>query len=258
MKSSGLRLDVALVERGLAPSREKARAIIMAGEVMLNGQRCDKAHRKVDAGDGIEIRERYPFVSRGAYKLERALTEFRLDPLGKVILDIGVSNGGFADLMLQRGARHVVGVDVNVDQVDWKLQRDGRVTLLKRNARYLKESEVDPPPDIITMDLSFISVSKVVERMSVWPRAVILCLIKPQFEAERHRVHKGGVVRDENERLEILMLVRSRLEALNWWVTGVCPAGIKGRRGNQEYFFRLEYGKAPGVDATILANAVST
>ncbi|MBN1196118.1 MAG: TlyA family RNA methyltransferase [Candidatus Aminicenantes bacterium] len=258
MNPGNTRLDVALVERGLAPSREKAQAIIMAGEVLLNGQRCDKAHRKVSADDAIEVRERYPFVSRGAYKLERALKEFDLDPVGKVVLDIGISNGGFADLMLQKGARHVVGVDVNVDQVDWKLQCDSRVTLLKRNARYLKESDIGMFPDIITMDLSFISVSKVVARMSVWPQAVILCLIKPQFEAERHRVHKGGVIRSESERFQILSLVRSRLETLNWWVTGVCPAGIKGRRGNQEYFFRLEYGKPPGVDATILAHAVST
>jgi len=258
VKSSGSRLDVALVERGLAPSREKARALIMAGEVLLNGQRCDKSHRQVHAADGIEVRARYPFASRGAYKLERALNEFDMDPRGKVVLDIGISNGGFTDLMLQKGARHVVGVDVNVDQVDWKLQKDERVTLLKRNARYLKESDIDPPPEIITMDLSFISVSKVVERMSVWPQAVILCLIKPQFEAERHRVHKGGVVRSRHERLEILSNVRSRLEVLNWWVTGVCAAGIKGRRGNQEYFFRLEYGKPLGVDATILANVVST
>jgi len=258
MKRVVHRLDTTLVARGLAPSREKARALVMAGEVLVNGERCDKAHRGIGENDCVEVRERYPYVSRGAYKLERALQEFQLDPAGKNVMDVGVSNGGFTDLMLQRGALHVVGVDVNVDQVDWKLRQDPRVTLIKCNARYLEPNQVEPPPDIITMDLSFISVTKVVERMSAWPGAVILCLIKPQFEAERHRVHKGGVIRDAAERQQVLINVKTRLEAINWRVTGVCPAGVKGRRGNQEYFFRLEYGKATGVDVTIISDAVTT
>ncbi len=257
MKTSSTRLDIALVERGLAPSREKSRAMIMAGEVSVNGQRCDKADRRVGSGDAIGIQERYPFASRGAYKLTRALEEFSVDPGDKVVLDVGVSNGGFADLLLQKGARHVIGVDVNIDQVDDKLRRDPRVTLLKRNARHLNADEVMAVPDIITLDLSFISVTKVVERLSAWPGALVICLIKPQFEAAKHHRLKRGVVRSGDERLNILREVRSRLESLNWWVTGVCPAGVKGRRGNQEYFFRLEYGKSPGVSDTILANAVS-
>jgi len=258
MKRDPRRLDAAMAARGLAPSREKAQALIMAGEVMVNGQRCDKAHYRVEDADRIEVRERYPYVSRGAFKLQRALDDFGVDPRGKVVLDVGVSNGGFTDLMLQLGARHVVGVDVNIAQVDCKLRNDPRVTLVKCNARYLESRSIDPPPDIITMDLSFISITKVVERFSIWPRVLIISLIKPQFEAERHRVHKGGVIRSAEERLAVLRNVRERLERLNWWVTAACPAGVKGRRGNQEYFFRLEYGNPPGMDAKILANVVST
>ncbi len=251
------RLDVELVSRGLAVSREKAQALIMAGEVRINGERCDRADKRVHSSDNVEIQARYPYVSRGAFKLRRALDEFHIEPEGKVVLDIGISNGGFADLMLQCGAVRVIGVDVNINQVNDKLRNDPRVTLVKRNARSLTAAEVTPDPQIITMDLSFISVTKVIPALSAWPGAVILCMVKPQFEAERHQVHKGGVIRSAEERARILLRIRNALLELHWVVTGVCPAGVRGRRGNQEYFFRLEYGKEPGVSDTILTDVVT-
>jgi 23S rRNA (cytidine1920-2'-O)/16S rRNA (cytidine1409-2'-O)-methyltransferase len=247
-----MRLDAALVQRGLATSREKAQALIMAGEVRVDGQLVDKADFRVTDGHGIDVVRDYPYASRGAFKLERALERFAVDPSGLTVLDVGISNGGFADFLLQRGAARVVGVDVNIAQVDERLRRDPRVRLLEKNARFLTAADVPERPDLVVADLSFISVTKVLPALAVFSPADMLVMIKPQFEAERGRVGKGGVVRDAERRGEILLNLKHRAEELGFTLLNVCPAGIRGKKGNQEYFFHLRVGCGGSIHDTML------
>jgi len=248
------RLDAEMVARELAPSREKAVALIMAGEVLVDGQTAHKADKKVTADSAIEIKERYPFVSRGAFKVKTAFEAFAIDPAGLKALDIGISTGGFSDYMLQHGVEAVTGVDVNIQQVDCNLAKNPRLRLLKKNDRYLEREDVDYEPDLITMDLSFISITKILPRLTVFPGARIVSLIKPQFESEKYKIGKGGVVRDLNQRIEILLDLKHKIEALGFAVVGFTDSGIKGRKGNQEYFFLIEYGNKASIDDTIISN----
>ena len=247
------RLDVELVARQLTPSREKAVALIMAGEVLVDGQVAHKADKKVTAASNIEIKERYPFVSRGAFKAKKAFEAFDIDPAGMKALDIGISTGGFSDYMLQQGAEIVTGVDVNIQQVDFNLTKNPRLRLVKKNARYLEKEDVGYEPDIITMDLSFISITKILPQLAAFPGARVVSLIKPQFESEKYKIGKGGIVRDHSQRIQILLDLKHKIEALNFSVVGFTDSGIRGRKGNQEYFFLIEYGvKAPFDDKIII------
>ncbi len=249
------RLDQALLLRGLAPDLKKAQAMVMAGDVFLDGQKADKSDRLVSASDPITLRAKRPFVSRGAFKIERAVREFAIPLPGLNVLDIGISTGGFSDYFLQNGAAAVLGVDVTISQVDAALSRDPRLRLLRKNARFLKREDVPFEPDLVVMDLSFISITAVLPALAGFPRARVLALVKPQFEAERGRVGKGGVVRDRQERLGILLRLKRRVEELDFAVLGCCPAGIKGKKGNQEYFFLLQSGKKNSIDDKMISDA---
>lgn len=250
------RLDAAVVERGLVPSREKARAFIMAGEVRVDGQVVFKPDKRVSAQNRIEIKRKYPYVSRGAFKIEKAFNDFSLPIKGRTFLDIGISTGGFADYVLKHGAASVVGVDVNTDQVDYNLRKNPRLRLLKMNARNLKQGDIDFEPDVIIIDVSFISVTKILPALSIFKNAQVLILVKPQFEAERREVGRGGLVKARQKRVEILLRLKKKLEALDFSVIGCTPAGIKGRKGNQEYFFLVKYGKNSSINDKIVDDAV--
>jgi 23S rRNA (cytidine1920-2'-O)/16S rRNA (cytidine1409-2'-O)-methyltransferase len=249
------RLDQALLLRGLAPDRTESLALIMAGEVRVNGQKADRPDRPVGPTDLVEIRRRRPYVSRGAFKIEKAVRDFAIAVPGLNVLDIGVSTGGFSDFFLQRGAEAVFGVDVNVNQVDSGLRRDPRLRLLKKNARFLRKEDVPFEPDLIVMDLSFISVTAVLPVLSVFEGARVLALVKPQFEAPRKNVGKGGVVRDREKRRGILLRIKKKIEALDYGVLGCAAAGVRGKKGNQEYFFLLQRGKKNSLDDTMITDA---
>jgi len=260
-KNEKNRLDRELFERSLAPSREKAKALIMAGEVLVDGQVVIKADRIVTPQNRIEIKEKFPYVSRGALKIEKAIKDFSLEVKGLKVLDIGISTGGFSDFMLQKGADQVVGVDVNIQQVDQRLQNNPKLKLLKANARSIEElnwEKIGFNPDLITIDVSFISVTKILPALTGFSGAKLVVLIKPQFEAERGNVGKGGVIRKEEKRLEILLNLKKRIMDLNYCVEAFTTAGKKGRKGNREYFFLLEYGKKPSINDTIISHGIET
>jgi 23S rRNA (cytidine1920-2'-O)/16S rRNA (cytidine1409-2'-O)-methyltransferase len=255
-KSIKNRLDTEVVKRGLVPTVEKAKAFIMAGEILVNGQVVYKADTLVTADHHIKIKEKYPYASRGASKIEKAFSEFSIDVEGKKVVDIGISTGGFTDYMLQKGAKTAAGVDVNIDQVDDKLKQNKKLKLIKANARNLKKEDIDFDPDLITMDVSFISVTKILPALSVFKNARILTLIKPQFEVKREKVEKGGIITGKEKRIEILLDLKKKIQQLNYAVTGFVPSGVKGRKGNQEYFFLLEYGKKATISDKIITNAI--
>ena len=233
------RLDLLLVERGLAPSRERAQAILLAGQVRVNGVKMEKAGSPVATDARIEIvGETLPYASRGGLKLEGALEDFGVDPRDRICLDVGSSTGGFTDCLLQRGARKVYAVDVNVSQLDWKLRRDSRVVTVERNARYLRREDIPESPALIVMDVSFISVTKVLP--AVVPIAPagghLLILIKPQFELEKRDVGKGGIVRDASLREKAVERVTAAAAESGLETAGVQPSRVTGAEGNQEYF----------------------
>jgi len=246
------RLDQALLLRGLAQDLKEAQALIMAGEVRCQGQAVTKADRRVAASDALDIIRNRPYVSRGAFKIEKAIREFSIEIPGLKVLDVGISTGGFSDFLLQRGAGAICGVDVNISQVDSNLRRDPRLHLLQKNARFLKKEDIHFEPDLIIMDLSFISITKILPVLAVFAAARILALIKPQFEAPRWWVGKGGVVRDREKRLQILLALKKKIEDLDFAVLACSLAGIKGKKGNQEYFFLLQSGKKNSIDDKII------
>ncbi len=248
------RLDQALLSRGLASDAKEAQALIMAGEVRVNGQKADRPDRPVAAADGVEVLRNRPYVSRGALKIEKAVRDFAIIVAGAMVLDIGISTGGFSDFFLQHGAAGVLGVDVTISQVDSRLRADRRLRLLQKNARYLEGKDVPFDPDLVLMDLSFISIAAVLPALRAFPRARILALVKPQFESARGGVGKGGVVRDRQERLGILLRLKRRIEELDFAVLGCTAAGIKGRKGNQEYFFLLQRGKKNSIDDKMIGH----
>lgn len=256
MNSAKLRLDLELVRRGMAPSREKAQALIMAGEVRVGEQIIMKSDKNVSPDSIIEIKQRYPYVSRAAFKLERAIEVFGLDPRGKKIVDIGISTGGFSDFLLKRGADSIIGVDVNIEQVDYQLRQNRRLRLLKKNARYLKSTDIPMDPDLIIMDVSFISVGKIIPALRNFKRASILVLVKPQFEVERSEVSRGGVIRDRSAIVRAVFRVKALIEESGFSIKGFTPAGIKGKKGNQEYFFFLGYGKKNTISDKMIDNEI--
>jgi 23S rRNA (cytidine1920-2'-O)/16S rRNA (cytidine1409-2'-O)-methyltransferase len=233
------RLDQLLVELGLAETRQRAQALILAGAARVNGQRVDKAGTMIKSDARVEIAgEGLKYASRGGLKLEGVLEDTGLDVVGRAALDAGSSTGGFTDCLLQGGARHVWAVDVTPEQLDWKLQRDERVTPVGRNARELRAEDIGEPVDLITVDLSFISVTKVLPALVplAKPGADFLILVKPQFELERGEVGRGGIVREPALRERAIDKVRAAAEALGLQILGVYPSRITGAEGNQEYF----------------------
>lgn len=239
MKIGKKRLDVVLVERGLAASREKAQAMILAGEIEVEGKRAEKAGLSVTDGAAIEVHSRLQkYVGRGGFKLEGALEDFKVSAAGKVCLDVGSSTGGFTDCLLQAGAARVYAVDVNTDQIAWKLREDVRVHLIKMNARELTAADVPEAVDLAVADVSFISVTKILPGAAACAKngAEFLVLIKPQFELERDEVGKGGIVRDAELHEKAIARVRHATEALGLLSGGVKPSRLPGAEGNQEYF----------------------
>lgn len=233
------RLDLILVSRGLAASREKAQAMILAGEVLVDGTSITKSGHSVAGDAQIEIRSRLQkYVSRGGFKLEGALQDFSTDPSGKTCLDLGSSNGGFTDCLLQHGAARVFAVDVNTDQLDWKLQRDPRVIRIKRNARELQPADLPEPANLIVADVSFISVTKILPAAvpCAAPGADFLILIKPQFELRRDDIGAGGIVSDPALHQQAIQSVQSAAESLHLQTIAVKPSRLAGAEGNLEFF----------------------
>jgi 23S rRNA (cytidine1920-2'-O)/16S rRNA (cytidine1409-2'-O)-methyltransferase len=249
-KTERKRLDVLLVERGLAESSHKAQAMILAGEVEVEQQRADKAGVILPETVHIEIRSRQQkYASRGGMKLEGALEDFHISAAGKVCLDIGASTGGFTDCLLQNGAARVYAVDVNTDQLAWKIRGDARVIRLAKNARELVAGDLPELVDLVVADVSFISVAKILAGAAgcAKPGAELLILVKPQFELEREDVGKGGIVRETALHEKAVARVRSAMEALGLGVLGVAPSHLPGAEGNQEYFLHTQ--KAAGVES---------
>jgi len=212
---------------------------VLAGHVRVNGVRVEKAGAQVRTDARIEIAgETLRYASRGGLKLEGALDDFGVDPRDRICLDVGSSTGGFTDCLLQRGARKVFAVDVSVDQLDWKLRQDARVAAVERNARYLRAEEIAEPPSLIVMDVSFISVTKILPALlPIAPAGSdLLILIKPQFELEKRDVGKGGIVRDEAAREKAVERVRAAAAGAGLEILGVRPSHLPGAEGNQEYF----------------------
>jgi 23S rRNA (cytidine1920-2'-O)/16S rRNA (cytidine1409-2'-O)-methyltransferase len=238
-KAGRKRLDLLLVERGCADSPRKAMAMILAGEVQVDGKRVEKAGMPVSEDAQIEIISRLQkFVSRGGVKLEGALEDFALRPAGCVCLDIGSSNGGFTDCLLQQGAERVYAVDVNVEQLDWKLRQNPRVIPIERNARELLKEDLPESVAIVVIDVSFISVRKVIAPAIAVakPRAAFLILIKPQFELRREEIGHGGIVKDQNLHDQAIRAVREYVASVGLDCLGVLPSRLLGAEGNQEYF----------------------
>jgi len=238
-KPARKRLDLLLVERKLAESREKAAAMILAGEVRVDGKREDKAGLAVSGDAKIAIASRHPkFVSRGGFKLEGALKDFSLHPTGLVCLDVGSSHGGFTDCLLQHGAARVYAVDVNVEQLDWKLRQDTRVVAVRKNARELETGDIPELADLAVVDVSFISVEKVIEPAArlTKPSSLFLILIKPQFELRRQQVGAGGIVKSKRLREKAVLSVSKHVKSLGFKFLKVRPSKVSGFEGNQEYF----------------------
>ena len=238
------RLDVLLVKQNLAPSREKAKAMIMAGSVLVDGQREDKAGSMFPDTVKLTIKgHTLPYVSRGGLKLEKAMTHFDLSLDGKVCMDVGASTGGFTDCMLQNGAVKVYSVDVGHGQLDWKLRNDPRVVCMERtNIRYVTPEDLEEKAEFVSIDVSFISLTKVLPpvRELMEDGAEMVCLIKPQFEAGREKVGKKGVVRDPAVHREVIGKVVDFARSLSFGVLHLEFSPIKGPEGNIEYLLHLK------------------
>ncbi len=246
------RLDVLTVERGLAPSRERAKALIMAGCILVDGIPVSKPGTAVlhtsrltrKGGD-------QPFVSRGGLKLQAALDTFRIPVTGCVCLDIGASTGGFTDCLLQYGARKVYAVDVGYGQLAWKLRQDERVVVMERtNARYLRPQDFRETIDFAAIDASFISLKLLVPPVvsCLWPGAFLVTLIKPQFEVGKGQVGKGGVVRDPRLHDRVIAKLKTFFAARQLVFRGVCASPIQGPKGNLEFLLHLQTPKVPSAD----------
>jgi 23S rRNA (cytidine1920-2'-O)/16S rRNA (cytidine1409-2'-O)-methyltransferase len=243
------RLDLLVVEKGLAPSRQRARALIMAGKILVDTQRIDKPGAQVPVDAGISLKgEGLAYVSRGGLKLESALRAMNLDVHDWVCLDVGASTGGFTDCLLQHGAHKVYAVDVGYGQLAWKLRQDARVVAIERtNIRHMDAGLVPAPVDLATIDTSFISLKIVVPAVLkfVKPRAMVLALIKPQFEAGKGNVGKGGVVKDSALRQRIIADLSHFFEQYGLESGPVVPSPVLGPKGNQEFMILLTRTDSP-------------
>lgn len=250
------RLDKLLVERGLTVSRERAQALILAGKVLVNEQKVEKAGASVDAHCAVRLLgEDLRYVSRGGLKLEKALAHWQIDLTGKICLDVGASTGGFSDCMLQHGARRIIAVDTGYGQMDFRLRNDPRLRLLeKTNARYLTRDQLGEAIDFIAMDVSFISATLVLpavieasfsESTQRGPRPIVV-LVKPQFEVGRELVGKGGIVRDESAQRSAVLKVQATLRQLGAARTDSIESPVLGAEGNREFLLYAEFPPPSG------------
>ena len=255
------RLDLLLTEKGLCDSRSRAQAIIMSGEVYVDGQKCDKAGTAVDRNAVIEVRgNSCPYVSRGGLKLEKAMRDFGIDPTGYVCSDSGASTGGFTDCLLQRGASKVYAIDVGYGQLAWRIRTDPRVVCMERtNIRYVTPDMIGQPLDLSVVDVSFISLKLVLPAIQALlkPTGQVVCLIKPQFEAGKDKVGKKGVVRDPAVHAEVLQAFLALAQSLHFTVKNLTYSPVKGPEGNIEFLGHLsmcpEGGIVPDVPAIVAA-----
>ena len=241
------RADLMLVERGLAESRAKAQALVMAGQVFTGEQRVNKAGQQMAEDAPLEVRgQPHPWVSRGGLKLAHALEHFAIDPAGETVIDVGASTGGFTDVLLTKGAARIFAVDVGRGQLAWKLRQDDRVVVMeKTNARHLEATQISTPADAVVCDASFIGLSTVLPAALALtkPRAWLVALIKPQFEAGKALVGKGGVVRDPWVHLAVCLRVAEWLDRLpGWRVVGLTESPVKGPEGNREFLIHARKG----------------
>ncbi len=238
------RLDKILVDKGLVKSRERAKALIMEGNVIVDGDRIVKAGALLDSSSEIILKgDEIPYVSRGGVKLESALDFFKIGLEGKIVMDVGCSTGGFTDCALKRNALKVYAIDVGYGQFDWSLRKDPRVKLFeKTNIRYLEKKVIPDPVDIALIDVSFISLSKVLPKVLEFlsENGEVLALIKPQFEVGKGMVDKGGVVKDDRSRIAAVENIRAFAETTGFRVIGLSESPIRGRKGNREFFMYLE------------------
>lgn len=244
------RLDVLIAKRDLAPSREKAKAYIMSGVVFVNGQKEDKPGLQTKIDAEIEIKETMKYVSRGGYKLEKAMEVFPISLQDKITMDVGASTGGFTDCMLQNGAKKVYSVDVGYGQFAWKLRQDDRVVCMeKTNIRYVTREEIEDDIEFASIDVSFISLTKVIGPLQglMTHDGEIVALIKPQFEAGREKVGKKGVIKDPKVHAEVIENVVTFARELGFGILGIDHSPIKGPEGNIEYLVYLK-NKASGLD----------
>ena len=255
------RLDQRVFELGFTESRERAKTTIMSGLVFVNGQRVDKPGTAVDPEARIEVHgEALPFVSRGGFKLDKALKVFPVDPAGKICLDCGASTGGFTDVLLQHDARRVYAVDVGYGQLAWKLRTDERVVNLERcNLRYISREQIPEEIELAVMDVSFISIRLILPAVKplLKPDADYICLIKPQFEAGREEVGKKGVVRDRTVHERVIREILDFASGIGFSVQGLDYSPIRGPEGNIEYICHLKNGDSPSaaVDAAAVVAA---
>ena len=245
------RLDVLLTEQGYADTRSKAQAIIMAGQVYVDGQKADKPGISYEETVSIEVRgDVCPYVSRGGLKLEKALRDFGVKPDGYVCSDSGASTGGFTDCLLQQGARKVFAIDVGYGQLDWKIRSDDRVVVMERtNIRYVTPEDLGEPLDLSVIDVSFISLKIVLPTIKTLlkPDGQVLCLIKPQFEAGREKVGKKGVVRDPDTHKEVLDMFVELADNLDFKILGLTFSPVKGPEGNIEFLGHLTLADKEGI-----------
>jgi 23S rRNA (cytidine1920-2'-O)/16S rRNA (cytidine1409-2'-O)-methyltransferase len=237
MPTGKTRLDVLLTERGLAGSREKAQALVLAGEVLVDGVKARKAGQPVSGEARIEVLRPPPYVSRGGLKLEAALDRFQIPVSGRVCLDVGASTGGFTDCLLQRGAARVHIVDVGAGQLDWKLRSDPRVVLHERlNARYLRPEDIGEPVGLAVCDVSFISATLILPALGavLQPDAEMVILVKPQFEVGREQVGKGGIVRDPELHRAACERIETAVQEMGF-KTSIVDSPILGAEGNKEF-----------------------
>jgi 23S rRNA (cytidine1920-2'-O)/16S rRNA (cytidine1409-2'-O)-methyltransferase len=248
MAAKRSRLDVLLVDRGLVPTRERARALVLAGQVTVDGVVVSKAGTAVNDEASLALATPdHPYVGRGGLKLAHALDVFSIAVEGREALDIGASTGGFTDVMLRRGAVRVVAVDVGHGQLDWRLRNDSRVLVLEGvNARYLEPTQLPGPVDIVSIDVSFISLTLVLPRVPALlrPGADVVALVKPQFEAGRDEVGKKGIVRDPAVHARVLAHVTGAAEGLGFAKAGLVPSPITGAEGNVEFLLHLRLAVA--------------
>ena len=243
MPKNKTRLDISLLDKKLAPTRQRAQALIMAGKILVNQEPITKPGTRISESDVIIVKGTdMPYVSRGGIKLAEALTQFQIDAAGRHCMDIGASSGGFTDCLLQNGAAHVVAVDVGYGQIAWKLRQDPRVTILERtNIRYLTVEKVPFPVDLAVIDVSFISLKIVVPAIRNFLKvdATVVTLIKPQFEVGRDRVGKGGVVKNPALHEEVIQSLSQFFETGGFRVHGVIPSPITGPKGNKEFLCHM-------------------
>lgn len=248
MEVRKLRLDQLLVERGLVTTRAKGQALIMTGDVLVDGQMVDRPGRLCPINADVQLKQQMPYVSRGGIKLAEALTAFEIDVTGRICADVGACTGGFTDVLLQNKASRVYAIDVGYGQLDWKMRQDERVVVMERtNARYLQV--LPEPVSFVCIDVSFISLKLILPAVKLWvvPDADVVALIKPQFEAGRSQVGKGGVVRDPAVHQQVLRDILSWSETHGYALMGLERSPITGARGNREFLAWLRLsGKGMG------------